>query len=298
MSDVPTARPVPCIRRRAFTLIELLIVIAVIGLLVGILGPSLAGALDKARYARWKASNAQWNTDSDCVVNFNFEVEGYQVELSSGAKLDALYNSAEGCDTERFDSRDYAGVMVNGPQWSTGRWKYKRALQFDGVNDYVIVPTAEALDFDPAKDEFTVCVWVCFDRFAFGDCVFSKSQWGRSSQYTMYWYNGNMEADIGQTCVAYDSPKAKVGEWFCYTYVNRIDTGYQLYCNGESMHPAGAGSAVSPEAVPLGYFMLGAAGIWRNRVGSHFRGRIDECLVFKRALSIPEIRSLYTMGKP
>ena len=285
-------------RCRAFTLIELLIVIAVIGLLTGILGPSLTRALDKTRYSRWKAFNAQWNADSDCVVNFNFEIEGYTVELSSGVRLDALYNSAEGCDAERFDTRDYAGIMVNGPQWTTGRWKYKKALQFDGVDDYVIVPTPEALNFEPLKDDFTVCVWVYFDRFAFGDCVFSKSQWGRSSQYTMYWYNGNMETDAGLACVAYDSPTPKVGEWLCYTYVNRVDGGYHLYCNGEAMHQSGAGSAVSPEATPLGYFMLGAAGIWRNRVGYNLRGKIDECVVFKRALSIPEIRSFYTMGKP
>jgi prepilin-type N-terminal cleavage/methylation domain-containing protein len=284
--------------RHPFTLIELLIVISVIGLLTGMLGPSLAGSLAKTRFARWKANNAQWNNDPDCVINFNFESEGYKVELSNGTKVDALYNSAEGCDAEGYDSRDYAGILINGPSWTSGRWKFKKALQFDGLNDYVIVPTARAVDFLPAKDEFTVCVWVYFDRLAFADCVFSKSQWGHSCQYTMYWYNSNMEIDAGQACVAYDQPKVKVGEWICFVYVNRVDTGYQLYFDGAPMRLSGSGSASSPTATPLGQFILGAAGIWQNRVGFHFRGKIDECLVFKRALSAAEIRGYYEMGKP
>jgi hypothetical protein len=277
--------------------VELLIAIAIIGLLFGMLGPSLSKALVKTRFARWKASNSQWNSDPSCVINFNFEIDDYKTEVASGVRLRALYNSAEACDAERYDSRDYDGILVNGPRWTTGRWEYKKALQFDGVDDFVIVPTAEALDFNPQRDEFTVCVWVYFDRLAFADCVFSKSQWGRSSQYTMYWYNGSMETDLGQSCVAYDSPKAKVGEWTCYTYVSRLDTGCMLYANGEPMQLAGNGS-VSPEATRLGYFVLGAAGIWQNRVGYHFRGKIDECLVFNRALSGSEIRGLYQMGEP
>lgn len=298
MPDFPVNRLLARRRRQAFTLIELLIVIAVIGLLTGILGPTLSGALNKTRYARWKAFNSTWNADADCVVNFNFEETDYRFELSNGTTVPALYNSAEACDTERFDSRDYAGIMVNGPRWTTGRWKYKKALQFDGLNDYVVVPTAEALDFRPSEDDFTICVWVYFDRFVFGDCVFSKSQWGRSCQYTMYWYNGNMETDVGKLCVAYDSPKAKVGEWLCYTYVNRVGSGHYVYCNGEAMNAVGSGASVSASDAPMGYFILGAAGIWSNRVGYHFRGKIDECVVFKRALEIPEIRSFYLMGKP
>jgi hypothetical protein len=94
----------------------------------------------------------------------------------------------------------------------------------------------------------------------------------------MYWYNSNMEIDAGQACVAYDQPKVKVGEWICFVYVNRVDTGYQLYFDGAPMRLSGSGSASSPTATPLGQFILGAAGIWQNRVGFHFRGKIDECL--------------------
>ena len=285
-------------RQHAFTLIELLVVVAIIGLLAGILGPSLANSLDKARYVRWLASNAQWNRDADCVVNYNFESPDYETELDGGGTAAALYNSAEGCDAERFDAKDYDGVIL-GPKWSTGRWgRHKKALQFDGADDFVIALTPTAVDFEPLNDDFTICVWVNFDRFAYGDCVFSKSQWGRSSQYTMYWAGGQLEIDIGQACVAYDRPKAKVGEWLCYTLVNRAKESYRLYCNGQPMELAGSGSAVSPEATPLGYLILGGAGIWQNRVGYHFRGRIDELLVFKRALSGAEIRGFYAMGKP
>ena len=89
----------------------------------------------------------------------------------------------------------------------------------------------------------------------------------------------------------------KVGEWYCYTLVNRANDRHQLYCNGVPMNLSGGG-AVSPEATPMGYLILGCAGVWWNRVGFHFRGRIDEFLVFKRAFSDAEVRSFHSMGKP
>lgn len=53
-------RPGPAVRPRAFTLIELLTVIAIIGILAGILIPTVSGVRNSARRAETKVRFAQW----------------------------------------------------------------------------------------------------------------------------------------------------------------------------------------------------------------------------------------------
>ncbi len=59
--------------RKGFTLIEVLIVMAIIGLLSSILLPNISGAQNKAKEAAVKA----------LVYNIQVEVEGYQIENNS-----------------------------------------------------------------------------------------------------------------------------------------------------------------------------------------------------------------------
>lgn len=59
--------------RKGFTLIEVLIVMAIIGLLSSILLPNISGAQNKAKEAAVKA----------LVYNIQVEVEGYQIENDS-----------------------------------------------------------------------------------------------------------------------------------------------------------------------------------------------------------------------
>ncbi len=202
----------PTFRMRSrFTLIEILVAIGIIAILLAMFVPMLYRSLHMARFNRWLVFNRQCANDPNCVINFNFqEGEG-----------DILHNSCLGADVEGYDSKKYNGYLKkdgggahnfkwikSGGRW--GRFGYKNALQFNGVDTYITIPSTRGFDFTP-EDDFTIMCWIKFDKLDFGDCPFSKSLWGTASdasaQFDMYynpsvgsWGQGSFDVDVFKTC--------------------------------------------------------------------------------------------------
>jgi hypothetical protein len=132
----------PGFKRRFFTLVEILTVIAVISLLAGLLLPNLVRAKVRAKEARWLAFNSHVNSDGDTVLNYNFMYDDYNARGDSGL-APALRNGAVGCTVDGFDARYYDGLIKGSYEWrkGAGRWSgLNNALQFDGDSTYIDIP--------------------------------------------------------------------------------------------------------------------------------------------------------------
>jgi len=132
--------------KQHFTIIELLVSVAIIAILFSLLMPAFNESREKARFARWLSFNKQCSNDPKCVINLNFQdYDG-----------DSLKNSAQGYEAEGFSAADYSGVIKGNYEVVQGRWKKgKKAILFDGISTYIEFPKSKYVDFDGTKDDFT-----------------------------------------------------------------------------------------------------------------------------------------------
>ena len=318
-------------RYHIFTIIELLVSIAIIAILAAILLPNLTESQGRARFIRWVQFNKQCSADPTCVVNLNFqEGEG-----------DILQNSAKGYEGEGFNAADYCGIIQGDYEWGQGRWwKGKKALQFDGTSTLVEFDKQKALDFN--EDEgFTIIIWVKFDRFRRWDGLFSKSWMAGEkgwSQYDLYYdgteYSdkeavGQFEVDIHRTCVGYDDVlieedgsktkniKLDKEHWFMLTLRNKIvadgkGTGgsdknnvVDTFFNGKRLACRTTNNYISTHENCEAKLIIGALRflVMRNgaptkagKISNFFKGKVDEFLIYRRTLSDREILDHYVMG--
>lgn len=311
--------------RLHFTIVELLLSVVVIAILSSLLLPAFSESRARARFARWLHFNKQCCTDPACVINLNFqEGEG-----------DVLKNSAQGHEVEGFDVADYNGIVKGDYEWGRGRWwRGKKALQFDGASTYVEFPEIKHIDFD-YTDDFTLIIWVKFDRLRKWDGVFGKCyMWNAASgyaQYDLYFdgtvysarqASGQFEVDVGSVCVGFDDVTADgqknimldTVNWFQLTLRNKIVNGKQnvdVFFNGDKLKSRGTNFVVYEKGKCAARLALGGIR-WLvtkynketktyeptkdGRMGNFFKGKIDEFLVYNRALTDAEIKADYMMG--
>jgi hypothetical protein len=217
-----------------------------------------------------------------------------------GTYFPALYNSTTNCDARNYVQNDYHGILLGGAEWKRGgRWKTKSCLQFNGRTSYVGVPGSTAIDFDTAKDDFTIETWVNLDNLnGVAQTFFSKCEWYTISQYDAYLTNKRLEVDVGMGTAAWLSPKPEANKWF--NLVLTSESGkFQLYVNGQAMTNKSTVGTNPCTTERTSYpFILGAASISGNTRNYFLQGRMDELIVFKRALSPGEIKGVYEMGTP
>lgn len=307
-------------RRRPFTLIEMMGVVVVVMVLISIMVPVIMQARQQGKFSRWLAFNKTLTRDPACVINFNFQ-DGY--------KTDRLTNSAEGYEFEKSVAKDYDGIAHN-PDWSVnGRWRGKRALQFNGLDTYVDIPCQESLNFNEG-DDFTILTWVRFNDFNKWDVLFSKGDWNACSQYDLY-FDGLTSGDTAtgqfsgdafkQTgCfqnIGVDGKSITLDRDHWYHLALRFQSSgkkdasgnflpgvLDCFVNGVKVKSGATASNPGKLATSRNHLILGAVNWTGNTppnpavtlMREHFNGLMDEFVVFKRSLTDSEVRGHYDMG--
>ena len=171
-------------KKKNFTLIEILIVVAIMFILIALLGPSYQNARKRAMFTRWFGYNNMLSNNPSCVINFNFQDNGNE-----------LITSSFGCESDGYNASSYNGGINGNFEWSDGRWQNsKNALLFNGVDTYVEVLGVKAINFDGTED-FSIITWVNLNDISSINTILSKKA-GDENQYLLTITNTLIHASV------------------------------------------------------------------------------------------------------
>ncbi|MDP2735176.1 MAG: LamG-like jellyroll fold domain-containing protein [bacterium] len=248
--------------QRAFTVVELLVTVAVIGLLASIILVSLGPARERAR-------------------------------IASGEQFEAEVHHALGVDTVGLwylngNAEDFSGYgnngTVNGALPAADRkGQSDSAYSFDGIDDSILVSDNATLD-GWAKATFTA--WVFRDAGGTFLAKAPSAYWLSASSTT-----GNFHYAITQSWTNYDSEVSiPLQKWtHIALVVDPAATKAEVFKDGVLADTRSiANSSFNANAIALSIGRQSP----ENGTG-HFKGVLDDIRIYSRALTATEVGRLY-----
>jgi prepilin-type N-terminal cleavage/methylation domain-containing protein len=246
---------------RAFTLLELLVVITIIGILSSIVIVSMSGSTDSATIAKGKAY-------------------AQQVHALLGANAVGVWNFDEGTGTTAYDISGYNndGTLAGDTHFVNSDIE-GYALSFDGTGDYVQTPLNRE-----SSVSMTALAWFKFE----GSCTGGYASIIGSD-------DGNfcIDKDTGQNYLGVEDdewyhPANKNicdEKWHLVVYTRNINQG-KLYVDSELQWTHTYGTLISDSDFFIGW----------EYPGLYWNGLIDDVRIYSEALPSTEIQKHYVQG--
>ena len=284
---------------KSFTIIELLVVIAVIGFLTSIVAVKVNSARDKAKIAKSiQFSQSIYHALGSEAVgywDFNEIIGGNTVrDVSGNGNTGTLFPAVNG--PALVDSLVFSGGNLG------------KALSFDGVNDYISVPSSQSLDSTPGDliSAITIEAWIKPNTVAsapdFRNIAAKKGNidWEiyglltDEDQTNVYFYIARETAGVFSIDASLKSDKWQhvVGT---YQGLPLLKGELNIYVDGEKRDGYGLSGYIGPSTKKL--FMGGGSATEGSSFSAYyFDGLIDEVRIYKQALTIGQIQKHYAEG--
>ncbi|MBI2113158.1 MAG: prepilin-type N-terminal cleavage/methylation domain-containing protein [Candidatus Wildermuthbacteria bacterium] len=278
--------PAPLLRTAAgksgagFTLVELLVVIAVIGLVASIIWVSLGGTTDKARIAKGESFDAQL----------------YHV---LGESLVGMWN----LDNNAFDASGYGttGTVYAGVSSAADRNNQAgKAYEFNGTNSaYIDMGTVPDGHLDFGTGDFTISFWMLRDSnvqnnlrvLSKGGCCDDVALNPAAAGYAFFGSNTNLQFGIGDggpRTFVNAGGTIEVGKWQ-HVVGTRSGSSMRLYIDGILRGSTDSGLATSISN-PSTNFYIGRSN------AQYWDGKIDDVRIYNSVFSLAQVQELYAQG--
>ncbi len=218
---------------------------------------------------------ALWHFDNRSEFGENDSLNGNVYDFSGNGNNGTLGNTTSGTN----------------PIWNSTGGKFAGAYEFDGINDSLLVPDDDSLDFDK-NENFSISLWVKIEGNSAQDRAFSKSSYYlKFVNYIPTFFVYNNTAGSGNLNIGTGS-SITLSEWhhLVLSFERESATGGKLYLDGILNN---SGSTVN---------IGDLSNTWNFTIGSHvdftrnFNGSIDDLALWNRSLSAAEVLDIYRLG--